>query len=244
MSSSTLKKSEFKPLYQEVQHLITQKIIAGEWKPGEILPSEFQLADLLGVSQGTVRKALNVLGESNVVYRQQGVGTFVSENTLKDMLFHFFHYQFNDGKERGLPTAEMIKMELINVKGDIARALELSDKDKVIKITRVRKIDKKPCINEQIYLPHCYFSELYQLDALPNSLYHFYQEQLQITINKASDKIRAVIANEKDHHLIGVPVGSPLLEVSRVAIALDDKIVEYRISRVDSNKLHYLVELN
>lgn len=244
MSSSNQNKPVFKPLYQEVQQLITQKIIAGEWKPGEILPSEFQLADLLGVSQGTVRKALNALGEANVIYRRQGVGTFVSENTLKDMLFHFFHFKFNDGQERGLPTAEMIKMELINAKEDIARELELTHQDKVIKITRIRKIDNKPCINEQIYLPHCYFGELYQRDALPNSLYHFYQETLNITINKASDKIRAVIANEKDHHLIGVPVGSPLLEVSRVAITLDGKIAEYRISRVDSDKLHYLVALN
>jgi len=237
-------KTPFKPLYQEVQQAITHKIIAGEWKPGEMLPSEFQLADMLGVSQGTVRKALNALGESNVVYRRQGVGTFVSENTLKDMLFHFFHYKFNDGSERGLPTAKLIKMRLIKAQGKIKEELALDHEEKVVEITRTRLIDRTACISEKIYLPLRYFDGLDQEDGLPNSLYHYYQEQFQVTINKASDKIRAVIANQTDNDLIGVALGQPLLEVSRVAKALDGKIVEYRISRVDSEQLHYLVELN
>lgn len=244
MSNKPSSKSEFKPLYLEVQQTLTDKIIAGDWKPGEMLPSEFQLADLLGVSQGTVRKALNGLGESNIVFRRQGVGTFVCENTLKDVLFHFFHYKSNDGKDRGLPTAKLIKIELIQATDEIAHALTLKPESQVIKITRIRKLAQQACIAEQIYLPHRYFSDLHTLADLPNSLYHYYQEKYQVTINKASDNIQAVIATAEDHALIGVAAGQPLLQVSRVATALDGTIVEYRISRVDSAQLHYLVELN
>ena len=244
MRNNTPTKSEFKPLYQEVQQTITDKIIAGDWKPGEALPSEFQLADLLGVSQGTVRKALNALGESNIVFRRQGVGTFVSDNNLKEMLFHFFHYKCNDGKEKGLPSAKLINIELIKAEKELAAKLDLAADDKVIKIIRIRNIDKQACIAEQIYLPHCYFKDLEQLDTLPNSLYHYYQEHFNIIVNKASDKIRAVIATKTDQDLINVVIGSPLLEVARIAKALDGRVVEYRISRVDSEQLHYLVELN
>lgn len=244
MSNTPSITSEFKPLYLEVQQTLTDKIIAGEWKPGDMLPSEFQLADLLGVSQGTVRKALNALGESNIVFRRQGVGTFVSENTLKDVLFHFFHYKSNDGKERGLPTAKLIKIELIKAPDEVAQSLALKPESQVIKITRIRKLEQQACIAEQIYLPHRYFNDLHTLADLPNSLYHYYQEKYQVTINKASDKIQAVIATTDDYDLIDVEPGQPLLEVSRVATALDGKVVEYRISRVNSAQLHYLVELN
>jgi GntR family transcriptional regulator len=244
MSLKEQSSGEFKPLYQKIEQVITNKIIAGEWKPGEMLPSEFQLADSLNVSQGTVRKALNSLGESNIVFRRQGVGTFVSENTLKDMLFHFFHYKANDGEEKGLPSAELIDIQLIDASAELACQLEIAQGDSVIKIIRIRKLAKKPCIAEQIYLPQCFFTQLDIAGDLPNSLYHYYQESFNITINKAADKIRAVIADDTDYELIGVTPGMPLLEVSRQAKALDGRLVEYRISRVDSEQLHYLVDLN
>ena len=236
--------SDFKPLYQKIEQALTNKIIAGKWKPGEMLPSEFQLADLLNVSQGTVRKALNALAENNIVFRRQGVGTFVSENTLKDMLFHFFHYKANDGEDKGLPSAKLISIELINANAELANQLELPQGESVIKIIRIRKLAEKPCIAEQIYLPQCFFAQLNIEGGLPNSLYHYYQESFNITINKAADKICAVLADDTDNALIGVTPGMPLLEVTRQAKALDGRLVEYRISRVDSQQLHYLVDLN
>ena len=244
MTPKEQNRNAFKPLYQKIEQAITNKIIAGEWGPGDMLPSEFQLADLLSVSQGTVRKALEALTQSNVVYRRQGVGTFVSENTLKDMLFHFFHYKANDGVDKGLPSAELIDIELIDATPEIASELELTLGDAVIKIIRIRKLADKPCIAEQIYLPQHFFTQLDINGSLPNSLYHYYQESFNITINKAADKIRAVIANESDQALIKVRPGNPLLEVTRRARALDGRLVEYRISRVDSEQLHYLVDLN
>ena len=244
MGTKDQKKSEFRPLYQDIQQIITDKIIAGEWKPGEALPSEFQLADRLGASQGTIRKALNALAESNIVFRRQGVGTFVSKNTLKEVLFHFFHYKNNDGIDKGLPSAKLISIELIFATEEFANALAIQEKAKVIKITRIRKVAHEPCIAEKIYLPHRYFNNLETLEDLPNSLYHYYQERFNISVNKATDKIRAVLADETDQALIGTTPNSPLLEVTRVAKALDGNIVEYRISRVNSEQLHYLVELN
>ena len=71
----------FQPLYKQVEEHVTQLIVEQRWKPGEMLPNEFALAEEFGVSQGTVRKALNSLTQAKILTRRQGVGTFVSEHT-------------------------------------------------------------------------------------------------------------------------------------------------------------------
>ena len=245
MTVSTPKPSPtFKPLYKQVQELITERIIEGSWKPGEILPSEFQLADLLGVSQGTVRKALNALTEDNVLFRRQGVGTFVSEHTLQKMLFHFFHFKSDDGDVAELPSAQLIETRLITPDDDLRSLLDIKPDEKVIEIHRVRSIKNTASIRELIYLPHRYFMELDKEEKLPHSLYHYYQQNFNITVHKATDRLKAVLADEQDQRILNIAAGQPLLEVTRTARALDGRTVEYRISRANSEDLHYLVELN
>ena len=244
MASSNKPSPTFKPLYQQVQELITVRIIEGVWKPGEMLPSEFQLADLLGVSQGTVRKALNALTEDNVLFRRQGVGTFVSEHTLQKMLFHFFHFKSDNGDAAELPNAKLIATRLISPSDDIRQILELDREDQVIEIHRVRYVQDVSSIRELIYLPVRYFGHLEQAEKLPHSLYNFYQQQFNITIHKATDSLKAVLSNEQDCEILNVELGHPLLEVARTARSLDGRTVEYRLSRANTEHLHYLVELN
>lgn len=245
MTDTTSKPSPiFKPLYKQVQELITERIIEGVWKPGEMLPSEFQLADLLGVSQGTVRKALNALTEDNVLFRRQGVGTFVSEHTLQKMLFHFFHFKSDNGDIPELPYAQLLETRLITPDNRLQSVFNIAADEKVIEIHRVRSIKNTASIRELIYLPHRYFMDLDKEEKLPHSLYHYYQQHFNITVHKATDRLKAVLADEQDQSILNVAAGQPLLEVTRTARALDGRTVEYRVSRANSQDLHYLVELN
>jgi len=68
----------FSPLYQQIKVLILQSLQSGEWKPGDVIPSEMDLAARFRVSQGTVRKAIDELAAENLVVRRQGKGTFVA----------------------------------------------------------------------------------------------------------------------------------------------------------------------
>src|SRR4029079_11569906 len=70
------------PLYYQVQHTISQRITRGEYAAGTQLPSESELSRELGVSRVTVREALRVLAQENVVVKVQGRGTFVADNPL------------------------------------------------------------------------------------------------------------------------------------------------------------------
>src|SRR5215470_1934958 len=90
----------FQPLYLQLRDLLVASLEADEWRPGEAIPSETELAARFGVSQGTVRKAIDALAASNLVVRRQGKGTFVATHTEeKTSLFRFLRIRRNDGQD-------------------------------------------------------------------------------------------------------------------------------------------------
>ena len=230
------------PLYKQVEEHVTQLIVEQRWKPGEMLPSEFQLASELDVSQGTVRKALNSLTDAKILNRQQGVGTFVSEHTGHHSLYRFFPL-IADGKNPELPKAELLSVKTQTATKQVASALELEPKSKVIVLSRRRILNNEFCMAETIYLPYKYFAKLEEHPEVPHTLYHFYQTQFNLTVRDTRDSIKAVLASKNDAQMLTIPEGEPLLEVTRVTHSLDNKAIEFRLSRCRSDHYHYLVEL-
>ena len=231
------------PLYVQVKALMVQRLIAGQWRPGEMLPSEFQLADLFGVSQGTVRKALDELAAENVVVRRQGRGTFVSEHNDHRALFHFFHLVGPDG-ERRLPESH-----LLSVRKGLANRLEagrlmLDRGAPVIRIHRIRLLDGRPAIAETISVPQRLFPDLADIREVPNTLYDLYERHYGVTIARAVERLAAIPASERDAKLMEIEPGTPLLEIDRTAIALNGAPVEWRVSRCLTATHHYRVELS
>ncbi len=230
------------PLYAQVKALMMQRLIAGQWRPGEMLPSEFQLADLFGVSQGTVRKALDELAGENVVVRRQGRGTFVAEHDDHRALFHFFHLVGPDG-ERRLPESR-----LISVRKGLAGRLEagrlaIGRGVPVIRIRRIRLLDDRPAIAETIAVPQKLFPDLADIREVPNTLYDLYERRYGVTIARAVERLAAVAADERDAKMLETAPGAPLLEIDRTALALDGAPVEWRVSRCLTATHHYRVEL-
>jgi GntR family transcriptional regulator len=208
-----------------------------------MLPNEFQLAEELNVSQGTVRKALNSLTMAKILTRRQGIGTFVSEHTGHHSLYRFFPL-IADGKSPELPKAELLSIDTQVASAKVAKALELESRAKVIILCRRRILNNEFCIAETIFLPRKYFKALETEPEIPHTLYHFYQTQFNLTVRDTRDSIKADLATEKDAKMLGVKVGEPLLEVTRITHSLDAKAIEYRVSRCRSDHYHYQVELS
>ena len=228
------------PLYMQIKELLISKISKGEWSPGKIIPSEIQLAQELGVSQGTVRKAITELVENNVLIRKQGRGTFVSNHDTHRALFHFFHITDNEG-HKVLPDSSAQRCRMKQASRNEASKLQLKAGATVIRIERVRKIATIPTIVETITLPAKYFKELGNGKAcnLPNMLYELYEKKFGITIHSAEEKLRAVAASKHDASALNLEVGTPLLEIERVALTLDKIPVELRISRCNTRNHCY-----
>jgi len=231
-----------RPLYAQVKTLMLQRLIGGEWRPGEMLPSEFQLADRFGVSQGTVRKALDELAADNVVVRRQGRGTFVAEHDLHRELFHFFHLVGPDGARR-LPESRLVSVRRGLADRSEADALALARGVPVFRVRRVRSLDALPVIAETIAVPQALFPDLADMREVPNTLYDLYERRYGITIARAVERLSAVAADQRDAKLLGIASGTPLLEIDRIALALDGNPVEWRVSRCLTAAHHYQVEL-
>jgi GntR family transcriptional regulator len=87
----------FSPLYRQIKQLIMGNLESGEWGPGDAIPSESELAGRFGVSQGTVRKAIDEMAAENLLVRQQGKGTFVATHKDPGSAFRFLRLVPNDG---------------------------------------------------------------------------------------------------------------------------------------------------
>ena len=229
---------QYRPLYSQVYESLIRRIALGEWKPGEVLPSEQALAAQLGVSQGTVRKALDALALDKVIDRRQGKGTYVAELTQERSLFRFFRLARADG-QRAVPTSgdEVVKRR--RIRAVEAKALEVQDTSEVFEIVRTRFVDEHPVATERIVLPESLYPGLDRFAPLPNALYALYQREYGINIVSANEKLRADVARRDDVRRLSVPLDTPLLQVERVALSVDGKRVEWRLSRYDTSTLVY-----
>lgn len=228
------------PLYMQIKELFVANLRDGRWSPGKVIPSEIQLAQELGVSQGTVRKAITELVENNVLVRRQGRGTFVANHDTQRALFHFFHVVGNDG-HKVLPDSKTLSCRRKRASQLESAKLKLAAGTAVVRIERIREFDGRPTMLEVITLPSVPFAELGKVGAcnLPNMLYELYEKKFGITIHSAEEQLRAVAASDHDASLLNLPPGTPLLEIERVALTLDKTPVELRISHCVTDKHHY-----
>lgn len=231
-----------RPLYVQVRELMIGRMIQGVWKPGAVLPSEVQLADEFGVSQGTVRKALDALAAENLVIRRQGRGTFVAEHDDERALFHFFHLVGEDGS-RQLPGGTQLSRRAGRASRMEALRLDMERGARVIRVRRTRDLGGASAIYETISVPEALFPGLGGDGVLPNTLYDLYEGRYGITIVRAEERLRAVEAPDQAAVLLGLEPGAPLLEIDRVAFALDGRAAEWRVSLCDTRHHHYLAEL-
>src|SRR5437868_8965704 len=114
----------FSPLYQQIKSLILQSLHAGEWRPGEPIPSEIDLAARYKVSQGTVRKAIDELAAENLVVRRQGKGTFVATHNEDRAQFRFLRLLADDGAEHP-HVSRLLECRRLRAPAEIARQLDL-----------------------------------------------------------------------------------------------------------------------
>ncbi len=232
----------FRPLYRQVYEIVVRRLAQGEWRPGEALPSELNLAKELGVSQGTVRKVFDALTAEKVLERRQGKGTFIAENTQERAQFRFFRLARPGGK-RLTPTLGNETIRVRAARAPERERLELARDARIVEIDRVRLLEGVPAIREIIALPADLYPGIEKIGALPNSLYSLYQSKFGVTIMTTHEELSAQLATVDDHRQMGVATGSPILVIDRIAVCLPERKAEWRLSRVRSDNLVYAITL-
>lgn len=241
---STSHSPTFSPLYQQIRGLITRSLESGEWRPGDVIPSESELALRFGVSQGTVRKAIDEMAAENLLVRRQGKGTFVATHNDPRSFFRFLRIAANEGELKPLKS---VPLECWRAKAghDVARTLAIEPGAPIIIVRRLLRFGNEPAVFDEIYLPGELFADL-TLDILKSgdmSLYSLFEARYGVRMIRADERLRAVSADRVSAELLQVAESSPLLLVERVTFTYGNKPVEWRRGFYSTQHFHYHNEL-
>ena len=235
----------FQPLYLQIKGLLEKGLEAGEWRPSEAIPSEHELARRFGVSQGTLRKAIQALAADNLVVRRQGKGTFVATHTEeKASSFRFLRIRRNDGVDE-YPGSRLLDVRRAKASAEVARLLEMKPGDGVILLRRILDYAGAPVVLDEITLPGALFKGLTKsrFQAYHGSMYGFFETQFGVRMLRADERLRAVAADATSARLLRVAPGTPLLAVDRITRTYGDRPVEWRRGLCLTAQHHYFTRL-
>ena len=235
----------FSPLYRQIKALITQALVAGEWRPGQVIPSEQELAVRFGVSQGTVRKAIDEMAAENLLVRKQGKGTYVASHNDPRALFRFLRLVPLDG-DLSHPTSVPLDCWRAKAGQEASRMLAIEPGAPIIIVRRLLQFALKPVVIDEIYLSGETFQGLTAevLQSWNGSLYSLFETRFGLRMIRAQERIRAVAADRNASEALKVAEGTPLLSVERVTYTYGDKPVEWRRGLYSTAEHFYLNELN
>lgn len=234
----------YKPLYDQIKVLLTQSLIGGEWRPGEMIPSEIELASRYKVSQGTVRKAIDALATENILIRRQGKGTFVATHSEEGMKLRFLRLTSADGQKEFLQS-EFISCFKSKAEGNIAAALGIKVGASTIEVKRLLSFSGRPLIFDYIIVPANAFKGLNGTKVEENngSMYSMYEAQFGVRMVRAEERLRAVAATGEVAQALGLKASEPLLSIERVSFTYGDKPMEWRLGLCVTDNHHYMNEL-
>jgi GntR family transcriptional regulator len=234
----------FQPLYRQIKALITENLISGEWAPGAAIPSEMELASRYGVSQGTVRKAIDELAAENIVVRRQGKGTYVATHFEETGKLRFLRLVAADGS-KDLLDNRLLSCERSKATAQIASLLDIKAGSAVIDIKRLLLFARKPQILDHIILPLASFKGVTaeRIEAFNGSMYRMYEKLLGVHMVRSEERLTAVGADANVAAALNLKTGTPLLSIERVSYTYGDKPMEWRLGLCLTDDHHYLNHL-
>jgi GntR family transcriptional regulator len=235
----------FSPLYQQIKSLLVQGLQAGEWLPGQSIPSEMELAARFKVSQGTVRKAIDEMAAENVLVRRQGKGTFVATHAEQSTQYRFLRLQPDDGQAAPL-SRRMLECKRMRAPVEVARLLQLKSGETAIQVRRLLLAGDAPVVLDDLWLPGTLFKGLTadRLESWRGPMYRLFELEFSVHMVRAEEKIRAVAAVHEEALLLKQAVGAPLLSVERLSFTYGDRPVELRRGLYHTAAHHYRNELS
>ncbi|RCX13225.1 GntR family transcriptional regulator [Anaerobacterium chartisolvens] len=201
------------PVYYQLKNILLKKIQDEEYRAGELIPSERDLGESLGISRMTVRQALSQLVAEGVLYREKGKGTFVSKGKIQQRNIMSFSETV---RKKGLvPSARILSFQKHTELYDIKDILGLRRDDGIYAIKRLRLANERPVAIEEVFMPEIYFPRLDKFD-LNTSLYKLIKEEYSYAISFIDNNIEASKPSAEEKELLSIALTSPVLRVTGI----------------------------
>ncbi|MBP8148687.1 MAG: GntR family transcriptional regulator [Limnohabitans sp.] len=230
------------PVYMQIAELLARQIKAGYWHSGERLPTEAALAETLKVAVGTLRKSLALLEAQGVLERIQGSGTYVRQVQGTQQIYELFRLELRDGP--GLPTAHIMEVSLQPRPAQMTRAEQGSEGfDDCWRVRRLRLLSEVPVALEEIWFSARACPDL-TAAALGDSMYLFYQQQLNVWIARVEDQISAGPAPDWASALGPMPPGGCAGYIERWSWTAGNALAEFSKTWFDPAVCRYTSRLS
>ena len=198
--------------YKRLAEAIRQRILDGEWRAGQQLPTEQRLCDEFSASRITVRRALQIMEEELLVRRRQGSGTFVSTTPVRKI--PILNTDFFASVVRPAPdlNRRVESSGWIEADDDLAEQLDAVPGDKILHAVRVDELRGEPVASDELWLPGRIASDLDADDMAELDFLDRWQAVENIRLDYGTQSIEATRARAPLTGLLQVRSGDPLLK--------------------------------
>ena len=215
-----------KPMYRQIADALREKITAGELKPGDALPTESSLQETFSVSRVTVRQALKLLTEEQIIESIQGSGSYVREERVNYDIYQLTGF-YEKLADRNVDTHSDVKtFEVIKADVKLAETLNIRPDDKVWHVKRVRFIKQKPVNLEETWMPLAMFADL-TWEVMENSKYHYIEQIKKMVIDRSEQELVPIMPSQEAIDALALDPAKPILEKVSRGLLKDGRVFEY-----------------
>lgn len=242
----TLQRGSPKPLYQQMVEILRDKIKNKEWQPNEGIPSENELSKTYGVSRVTTRAVLAQLANEGLLYRVQGVGTFVSEPKITHTPITYMGVREQLEQMGYSASTRLLEASRIPCPPQVAAKLQQPVGAEVYLIKRLRFAEQLPFSLHISYIPAAYCDGLDGKDLVGKQLCVVLNEEYGLLRRTVVETLEAHPAGREEAKALEVKAGTPLLVLEDVINDAEGRVFEYTsvFFRGDKVKFKFRFESN
>lgn len=228
------------PLHAQAEELLRKMIEMPEYRKGEFLPNEVDLAKRLGISRNTIRQALNKLVYEGLLIRKKGIGTTVAERGMNSKGSNWLSFT-QEMKAKGLsPQTFEIKVSWVLPDSDVIASFGISSKKQVLKLERLRGLADGPFVYFVSYFhPRVGLTGKEDFSRL---LYDILEQDYSTIASVSREEISARAADDFLAEKLQVSEGDPILVRKRIVFDPGDRPIEYNMGYYKSESFVYSIE--
>ena len=228
------------PLYFQLKSLILDEIKNGEYKSGDLIPTENEISEMFDISRTTVRQAITELVHDGQLYRIKSKGTFVANPKVTQHVLNSYYSYDGAAAESGRKTGRVqLAKEIIPMPQEMIDMGAGNPGDKVIFLSRKRLVENIPTVRVDAYLVYSKFAHLMDADLVNNSLRSLMDADPETRVSRLVRIIEAVPATKEDINELDVDPGAAIQKMTTIRYNDKNEVLDmaYSYHRGDMNRI-------
>lgn len=233
-----ISRDEHEKLYLQLFDILKKKIENKEWTSGIQIPTEDQLCKMFNVSRATVRNAVLELVRQGYLVRQQGKGTFVSNNYISEGLIMTTVFKKLWVEDESQYSKEVLAKTVIMPIGDLSKELNIPENKHVIYVKALWYFQNEPSILQESFIPFNICPQLIEEGLEKNSIIDLFEKKYSIKITKVLNYFDLLILDREIAQSLKVSEKSPALQMIQKIFSGDTLVLLSKFyKKSDENKV-------